>query len=298
LARFSKELKKEIKARWPAWFGARWSEVCDSELGWSAYRFAAEFASIAPAERKMGFPSSRVGAWKKGKRLPSPATAFYVGEVLRVLPIGMGSPLQLSWVSGPVALHAAGYVADCIGVLGRMVALGGGDRVEDLILALPVLSELPLLSTTQLRQLNAEPRVTFPSVRGKPSRTVLFSADRMIRGARENAAIAAQDGGAFFRHAWEEWSSNRSCDSHPKEFQDAHELANSDLFSRERRLRYSWDWLDNWARTQSSKKPERLTDYDLKLNQLDQAWDALVRVRAASPPLSDRPPSKERNLRK
>jgi hypothetical protein len=78
--------------------------------------------------------------WKKGKRIPSAAMAWRTGEALARLD---------RWGSGPMALYAAGYYAETVGMLARLSAdQHGAVCAAKLICALPAAVDIPVISSS------------------------------------------------------------------------------------------------------------------------------------------------------
>ena len=247
-----------VRGRWPPWLGSRLDE-------WRAS--IGERATLERLARTVGetelagsFPTSRVGEWLEGHRVPSPRTVFAVGEALRDLPVGFGSASQ-GWVSGPIALWAAGYFADCIGFLaqltrrehvvtlvtrydpdprleqGKAVVQSAALRVVQFLPPLAVLEYVPTLDEGAIQR----------------AQTLGFGEGQlqaMVVVAREECAQAASGMEATFADTWNDWARKRSLYGVPEDYKAAYRVASDKNIRPGLRayvaLRQLLGWQEEW----------------------------------------------------
>jgi len=264
MPKLERRIEESVKARWPSWIRARFED-------WQALPAPRGTRTALVEEvRSTGlvgaFPTSRIREWVDGERAPGAETAFAVGEALRALPVGLGSRLS-EWVSGPVALHAAGYVADCIGLFAHMIRHDGAPLVMGFIPALPILTIVPSLTDDQ---------------RAKAKTLGEHELDTWVRVARDEAALCSMRQGPFVRFAWRSWTEKRALYGAPPAFQAAYELASSDRLPLECVTRWSWELLHRWAES-ATQELRDCWDYERLGGQYYSIWRLLEFIGAAAP---------------
>jgi hypothetical protein len=214
LPSLSRGLQKIVESRWPAWFAERFVE-------WAALVGAtAARERLADAVKQTGLaaiPPSRIRQWSDG-RAASAATAFAVGEAFRALPMPFPSPYRSGWVSGPVALWAAGFIQDCVGFF---ACLAGTD--EEVLLVThydpdPRLERAQRVKSNGARRvmrfiaplacLEYGPRLT--SQQAEVAASLLGApVEIALRVAKDECAEAAARGSGLFSQVWKTWEQRR-----------------------------------------------------------------------------------------
>jgi len=258
MARIAESQIDGVRLTWPTWLNS-----LVSEGRWTDYRFANLINNADVNDgTKASLPPSRVKEWREGRSLPSLKTAFRIGEALRDLPVGWG-PLgrRKEWASGPIALYAAGYLADCVGFLVRMIALGAENYAVGLIASIPVL----VIGST----LTQKQRVALEKLYRNP-----IELDVIQNVARTTALIHTEKSGSFFRYAWANWLQKRSPLGAPSQYLKTALDVSATRLPFGIRARIAWDLLDAWAMAEHEES------YTMPRRQLLSAWRELQLVEA------------------